>query len=83
MLKELRHRNKVTQKKLATLLGVPQSYVSKYEIGERRLDLIETLEVCRALDADFVDFIEQFTKRIETQGRDSINRTRQSRYGQR
>lgn len=39
----------MTQAALAQRLGVPQSYVSKYETGERRLDFIETLEACAAL----------------------------------
>ena len=82
ILKELRHKKNVTQSKLAVLLGVPQSYVSKYEIGERRLDLIETLEICRALDTDFIAFIEQFIKRNEAQGKDATTRARQNRYGQ-
>lgn len=39
----------VTQTQLATRLGKPQSFVSKYESGERRLDAIELLDVARAL----------------------------------
>jgi transcriptional regulator with XRE-family HTH domain len=35
-----------TQQQLADKLGKPQSFVAKYEIGERRLDVIEFLEVC-------------------------------------
>lgn len=34
---------------LARRLGRDQTYVSKYELGERRLDLLETLDVCAAL----------------------------------
>lgn len=33
------------------MLGRPQSFVSKYEGGERRLDVIEFIEVCEALKA--------------------------------
>ena len=39
-----------TQEEIALRLGKPQSYVSKYESGERRLDVIEFLDVCEALE---------------------------------
>jgi transcriptional regulator with XRE-family HTH domain len=42
----------ITQAKLAICLDRPQSFVSKYESGERRIDLIEFIEICVALDAD-------------------------------
>ena len=42
----------LTQAELAAKLGRPQSYVSKYERGERRLDVIEFLEVTKALGAE-------------------------------
>jgi transcriptional regulator with XRE-family HTH domain len=42
----------LTQAQVAELLGRPQSFVAKYEGGERRLDVIELIEVTRALGAD-------------------------------
>jgi transcriptional regulator with XRE-family HTH domain len=42
----------LTQSDIAARLGKPQSFVSKYESGERRLDVIEFLEVCEALSAN-------------------------------
>lgn len=42
----------LTQADLAGRLGRPQSFVSKYETGERRLDVIEFLEVIEALAVD-------------------------------
>lgn len=41
-----------TQQELARKLRRPQSYVSKYERGERRLDVLEFVEVARALSTD-------------------------------
>jgi transcriptional regulator with XRE-family HTH domain len=45
------------QTDLAAALGRPQSFVSKVERGERRLDLVELVIVLRALGADPADFI--------------------------
>ena len=42
----------VTQIELAERLGKPQQFVSKYERGDRRVDLIEFVAVCRALRID-------------------------------
>ncbi|HEX5889670.1 MAG TPA: helix-turn-helix transcriptional regulator, partial [Pyrinomonadaceae bacterium] len=49
LLREVRVRSKLTQTEVARRLGLPQSYVSKYETGERRLDFVETLFVCEVL----------------------------------
>jgi transcriptional regulator with XRE-family HTH domain len=39
----------ITQEQLAEKLGKPQSFVSKYENCERRLDVMEFLEICKFL----------------------------------
>lgn len=39
----------ITQMELSRALGKPQSFVSKYESGERRLDVIEFITICEAL----------------------------------
>lgn len=51
-LKEARQVAELTQSELSGRLGKPQSYVSKYERGERRLDVIEFLQVAQGLGAD-------------------------------
>lgn len=48
-LSAARQTKGLTQADVASKLDKPQSYVSKYENGERRLDVIEFLEVCEAL----------------------------------
>ncbi|TIM22264.1 MAG: helix-turn-helix transcriptional regulator [Mesorhizobium sp.] len=48
----LRKVKGLTQAQVAEMLGRPQSFVAKYEGGERRLDIIEFLDVTAALDAD-------------------------------
>ena len=42
----------LTQQDVADALGKPQSYVAKVEGLERRLDVIELLEICNAIGAD-------------------------------
>ncbi len=48
-LAQLRKQSGMTQTQLAKRLGKPQSFVAKYEGGERRLDVIEFVDVVRAL----------------------------------
>lgn len=52
MLKSERKRQGITQAKLATLLGKRQQFVSKYESGERRLDVVEYVDAAAALRVD-------------------------------
>ena len=59
-LRRLRNERGLTQSGLAERLGEPQSYVSKYESGERRLDLPELRAICIALDTPLTKFIERF-----------------------
>jgi len=42
----------LSQQDLANRLKKPQSYVAKFEIGERRLDVVEFLQVMQALNID-------------------------------
>jgi transcriptional regulator with XRE-family HTH domain len=60
MLVAVRHAAGVRQQRLATKLGKPQSFVAKYEGGERRIDLVEFIAIARALDADPVKLFRDF-----------------------
>lgn len=51
-LVSLRKAKGLTQAQLAEKLGRPQSFVAKYEGAERRLDVLEFLDVTAALEAD-------------------------------
>ncbi|MDQ0376280.1 helix-turn-helix domain-containing protein [Amycolatopsis thermophila] len=57
LLRELRQEAGLTQVQVAERLGVPQSFVSKYESGERRLDLIELRHVAGALGTSVTNVI--------------------------
>jgi len=52
MLIAEREKAGVTQTQLAKALGRPQSFVSKYETGERRIDVEEFLQIAEALQTD-------------------------------
>lgn len=62
LLTQYRKDADVTQQVLAERLNKHQSFVSKYESGERRLDLIEFLEVAEALQFDPFEFIKKLEK---------------------
>lgn len=65
LLKSTRESAGLTQVSLAKKLSRPQSYVSKYESGERRLDLIELLEICGAMKISLADFVKRFEKSLK------------------
>ncbi len=50
----------ITQMELAARLGRPQSFVSKVERGERRLDVIEFCELAKALGHDPAELLRKF-----------------------
>lgn len=56
----------LTQSELAVRLNRPQSFVSKYENRERRLDLVEFLEVASALQLDAVTVIHELQALLRT-----------------
>jgi transcriptional regulator with XRE-family HTH domain len=51
----------VTQVELAKKLSRPQSFVSKLEGGERRIDVIEFLEIAQSLDIDVPAFLKKLS----------------------
>ena len=53
----------ISQAQLALLLGRPQSFISKYERGERRLDFVEVLEITEALGVDARDLVGEVQRR--------------------
>ena len=64
LLKDIRHQNGVRQVELANQLGVPQSFISKYELGERRLDILELRQICHLIGISLDDFIHQLEEKL-------------------
>lgn len=52
VFQEARTRADLTQQELAKRLGKPQSFISAYEAGQRRIDVLEFLLIAGALEAD-------------------------------
>ena len=67
-LRDLRRSEGLKQSDLALLLGKPQSYISKYETAERRLDIFELIEICRSLNKDPVHVIEHIIEKVDVWG---------------
>ncbi len=52
LLREARKKSGLTQQEVADSLGKPQSFVAKYENGERRLDVVEFIDITDVLSLD-------------------------------
>jgi len=52
LLVAVRKKAHIRQQELAKKLGKPQSFVAKYEGGERRIDLAEFITIVRVLEGD-------------------------------
>jgi transcriptional regulator with XRE-family HTH domain len=64
-LYRLRLSSGLRQSDLAKKLKTPQSFISKIESGERRIDVIELGEICIALGSNLKEFINEFEKALE------------------
>jgi len=58
-LRRLRSLQSISQNELSTKLGKNQSYISKIECGDRRLDVIELMNICVALNIKLTEVLPQ------------------------
>ena len=56
---DLRKELRMTQQQLADELGKPQSYVAKVEGCERKLDILELMDWCKALGKTASEYIQE------------------------
>lgn len=78
LLRELRDSAGLTQAELAPLLGRPQNRVSDFERGGRRVDVIEFLDFCKAVEADPIEVLRELQRRLGSKER-GIAQTKHSR----
>ncbi len=64
LLKAAREEAKVSQVELARRLKETQSEISKFERGERRLDVVQLRRWCMALGVSLVDFVRSFEEAL-------------------
>lgn len=65
LLYEKRINAGLKQEELAERLGVHQSFISKTENGERRIDVVELADYCQALGVDLRELVNEYTTRLQ------------------
>ena len=64
LLRELRRKSGLRQSDVAAKLRRHQSFVSKYESGERQLDILELRQICAVMGVSLLEFVKQLERRL-------------------
>jgi transcriptional regulator with XRE-family HTH domain len=65
LLREIRVEAGLTQMELAVRIERDQTFVSKYESGQRRLDVLEVREICQAIGITLEGFVRRLEKALK------------------
>jgi transcriptional regulator with XRE-family HTH domain len=82
LLRQIRMDAGLKQTDLAEQLGQSQSFVSKYESGERRLDLLELRQICEAIGISLTEFVRKFESLIN-EGERTVSKSTKTFLGKR
>ncbi len=64
LLADAREKAGLKQVDVAERIEEPQSFVAKYESGQRRIDVIEFIRICRAIGTDPVRLFSKIAKSV-------------------
>lgn len=64
LLREAREQAGITQVELAKKLRQSQSYVSKVERGDRRLDIVQLRTICQVLGLTLAEFVQRLEREL-------------------
>jgi transcriptional regulator with XRE-family HTH domain len=65
LLRDMRVKAGLRQEDVAQAIGRPQSFVSEYETGQRRLDLVELRDVCIACGSTLRRLVDLYERRLK------------------
>ena len=82
LLRQIRMDAGLKQTDLAERLGQSQSFVSKYESGERRLDLLELRQICEAIGISLTEFVRKFESSMN-EGERTVSKSTKTLLGKR
>ena len=64
-LREIRKSQRYSQREIAKISGISQTYYSAIETGDRGLNVETAMKIAKALDFPWVRFYEEIQKRLE------------------
>lgn len=64
-MRQARLDSELTQQEMAKALKKPQSFISKYESGERKINVVEFIEICKVLKLDSSNLLKQIERKID------------------
>jgi transcriptional regulator with XRE-family HTH domain len=65
LLREIRIEASLTQMEVAERIERDQTFVSKYESGQRRLDVLELREICQSIGITLEEFVTRLEKALK------------------